>query len=423
MTVVTTRQCCQGYGRFPHRHGPNAGCVKVEMMSFEAAAKKYGYSEFLETLKMANVTQDQVEQSTLLLPLRGEMKESENFIDKNNTSIELETESFPITTEDILEYVISKKSIDLEEIENEEVVETESGHGVRFNVYPRHSRNETDYEYRYHYTANCVRILKPKIFAPEGMILGLEKQLPFAEKSLSDLLNEREDMSKFSQMVENFNLTELLDEQDALTILAPNDEAFSNMDAIEMRMLISGDECVEEYVKNHILGLTMCSSAVVRNRKANVQNILKQTLTFERDDENDQVLINQFSRAIETDLIATNGVLHVLDKPLPSEIAMTVLSLMKNKNSTIFAELLLKSGFAEQFEDLRGVTFFVPTDMALKETQWKKALDSNSTYLVKNASLHDFLSNHIVDNVIGSHDFRTAFVKTMAKQELKMNVS
>lgn len=417
--VVTTRQCCKGYSRFPQRYGPNAQCVMVEMVSFQEAVKKYGYPDFLETLRMANVTQDQVEQSTLLLPLKLSMKDKPSA--NNDTSLEMEEIENSIANEDILEYLIPNKTIDLEVIENETVLKTESGHSIRFNVYPRMRNNNTDeYDYRYHYTANCVPVLMPKIFSTQGMVLGLENNLLVAEMNLGDMLSEREDLSMFSQMIENFNMTEFLQQQDALTILAPNDEAFANLSSIEKRMLLSGDECASDYISNHILGLTLCGSAVVKNAKAHVQNVLKRTLTFERDD-NDQMIINQKSRAIDTDHVATNGVLHVIDRLLPSDGFMTVVSLLKNKNSSIFADLMMKSGFADQLEDLRGATFFVPTDAALDDHHWKRVLDDNSTELIKNPSLYEFLTNHIVDKVIGSHDFKPAFVQSLAKQSLKLD--
>lgn len=421
MTTVTTRGCCKGYARFPQRQGPNAGCVKVNMVSFMEAAKMYGYPDFISTLKQANITQDEIDQSTLLLPLRMDNDSIMNMDVDNDTSMEMDNwAENSILPEDILEYLIPNKTIDLEEVENETVVKTENGHVIRFNVYPRANNNVSDYEFLYHYTANCVPVVKPKIFAKEGMVLGLAKQLIVAETTLMDMLRDREDLSMFTQMVENFNLTDILEDQDAITVLAPNDMAFSNMSEIEQRMLLSGDECASEYVANHLLGLTLCSSAVVKNARAQVQNLQKHTLSFERE-ANDQILINGHSRSVESDLMATNGVLHVLDQALPSDKSMTVLSLLMNRNSTIFAELIMKSGFEEQFEDLRGATFFAPTDKAMQKSPWKTALDNNSTSLMKNQTLYDFLSNHVSGSVIGSHEFRTGFVKTMAKQELKMN--
>lgn len=393
------------------------------MVSYEEAANKYGYPDFYNNLKMTNISRDQVQQSTLLLPLRPMDMSNSSKGNDSMADIDVDQSSFEnsIFAEDIQEYLIPNKTIDLEEIENESVFLTESGHSIRFNVYPRASKNQSGHEFKYQYTANCVPVLKPKIFATEGMVLGLEKKLIVAESNLLDLLRERDDLSMFTEMIESFNLTDFLSDHGGLTVLAPNNDAFANMSHVVQRMLTSGDECASDYVSSHILGLTLCSSAVVMKARAHVQNILKQTLTFERNS-NDEMVINHIAKAIEEDLMATNGVLHVVDKALPSDQAMTVMSLLMNRNSTIFADLLLKSGFIDQFEDLRGVTFFVPTDKALESSPWKQALDNDANSLMKNASLYDFLANHVVERVIGSFEFRTGLVKTMAKQELKMNL-
>lgn len=386
-------------------------------MSFAEAAEKYGYSDFSVILKAANISQEKIEQATLLLPMK--MEKSEKKTQNETEAVDEEIMDNLIEDNEIVEYIIANRTIDMEEVENEEVVNSEGGHGIRFNVYPKATRNAS--EYKYQYTANCVPVIRPKIFSTEGMVIGLEKKLPIAESNLLELINDREDLSMFSQMVENFNLSRVIAEQDGITVLAPQDEAFKNMSDVEQRMLISGDECAAEYLTKHILGLTLCSSAVVKNARAHVQSLAKDTVALERNDD-DEIYINQRSKIIQRDLVATNGVMHVVDQILPSEAFMTVMSLLKQQNSTIFSELLTKSGFADQFEDLRGVTMFVPSDRALKNSPWKEVLDNNPEKLTKNLTLYEFLSNHVVNSVIGSHEFRTAFVKTMAKNDLKMNL-
>lgn len=144
-------------------------------------------------------------------------------------------------------------------------------------------------------------------------------------------------------------------------------------------------------------------------------------MTFEREAGSGEIVINHVSKATELDLMGTNGVVHIVDKVLPSDASMTVASLLQKKNSTIFAELLMKSEYAEDLENLRGVTMFVPTDEALENSIWKAALDRDSSTLIRNHTLNKFLTNHIISGIIGSHEFRTNYFKSMAKQDLKMN--
>lgn len=83
--------------------------------------------------------------------------------------------------------------------------------------------------------------------------------------------------------------------------------------------------------------MTFCSCAVVAETKTNTVNLLGEKLNFEinkkKDTENDEnaneiaalvgdrrnILINQQSRILETDLMATNGVVHVVETILETD--------------------------------------------------------------------------------------------------------
>lgn len=239
LTAIETRECCRGYARFPQRQGPNAACVKVDTVSFKEAAHRYGYPDFSSTLRKANISQETIQNATLLLPLNKHKSGSE----ENNDTQANGTEENSTFFEDIKEYIIPNRTLDLEAIENESVFKTEKNHVIRINVYPRTDANASDYEYLYHYTANCVPVLKPKIFASEGMVLGLEKELKVAEQSLMGVIRDHEDLQMFTKIIESFNLTEMLEKKEGLTVLAPRDKAFANLGPIERKMLTTGDEC------------------------------------------------------------------------------------------------------------------------------------------------------------------------------------
>lgn len=77
--------------------------------------------------------------------------------------------------------------------------------------------------------------------------------------------------------------------------------------------------------------MTLCSAAVADGTKTSVINALGVAVMFERadndtdsdrDTENDtegDLIINGESKIIETDLMATNGVLHIIDTVLTTE--------------------------------------------------------------------------------------------------------
>lgn len=86
-----------------------------------------------------------------------------------------------------------------------------------------------------------------------------------------------------------------------------------------------------DILKNHILEMTLCSAAVADGTKTSVINALGVNVMFERADndtdsaresENDNegdLIINGESKVLESDLMATNGVLHIIDTVLTTE--------------------------------------------------------------------------------------------------------
>lgn len=75
----------------------------------------------------------------------------------------------------------------------------------------------------------------------------------------------------------------------------------------------------EDILQNHFLEMTLCSAAVDDFTKVSVTNALGVNVIFERADNETEhynegdLIINGESKVFETDLMATNGVMHIID--------------------------------------------------------------------------------------------------------------
>lgn len=66
-----------------------------------------------------------------------------------------------------------------------------------------------------------------------------------------------------------------------------------------------------EIINNHLLPNVICSSAVSGSHKSKTKNKLSKYLQLMRDD-NDKIFVEK-SQIIDRDIMASNGVLHLID--------------------------------------------------------------------------------------------------------------
>lgn len=172
---------------------------------------------------------------------------------------------------------------------------------------------------------------------------------------------------------------------------------------------------------------------MVEKAKTNTFNILGDRLMFERKEEENatesqdlakqaDIVINKQARVTEADLMATNGVLHVIDTVLETDAATPVTTLMEHQNLTIFKRLVEASGLDEKFDTMSNVSFFVPTDKSFEQSEWKTELENNPDSLKDNAELRQFLEYHVVQDYIKTCNLSEDTIPTMAEGGLRVNL-
>lgn len=192
-----------------------------------------------------------------------------------------------------------------------------------------------------------------------------------------------------------------------------------------------------DIIKNHILEMSFCSVAVVDGVRAGAENYLGLKLNLERADastdaanENEiadltgvkSIIINGKAKIVESDIVGTNGILHVIDTVLPTDSGLPISSMLESQNLTIFGDLIEHGGFADEFDDMMNVSYFVPNDDAFDGTEWVKMLKENPEGLKGNEELKSFLMYHIAKPLTKTCDLSEEMLKTENGNKLRINL-
>lgn len=166
-----------------------------------------------------------------------------------------------IRTKDLVLNHIVKGWVDVEDIQNEQILNTEFEKStIRMNVFPKlqmyNQRESEEDVYPYLYTANCVPIVKPNKIASNGIVHMVDQVLMPVTKTVMELISERDDMTVFRTVLEKTNLGKYLagthDEngvvwpdnaQRQVSIFAPSDSAFEKLDPQLRRKFKEGSAC------------------------------------------------------------------------------------------------------------------------------------------------------------------------------------
>ncbi|KAJ6635572.1 Transforming growth factor-beta-induced protein ig-h3, partial [Pseudolycoriella hygida] len=447
-TVSITRQCCHGYGR-RNDGDVTKTCEKLNLVSVMETSEKLGAKEFVKSAKH-NQLEDMLTKKnvTLFLPTDASFTEfSEQMFESNLVVLPQVARRRRSTEGDYLSGFTSKDLalnhivddwIDIHDIENEQILQTQYENlTIRMNIYPR-PPNDNSYEYMYRYTANCAPLVKVNEMAENGIVHMIDRVLTPVTKNLMELVRSRSDMAVLRTVLEKTNLADLLEKETKhFTLFAPNDKAFGKLNEHLRKTIKNGNECAMNIIKNHILEMSFCSVAVVDGVRTSAENSLGLKLNLERADaSNDEtseneiadltgiksILINGKAKILETDIIGTNGILHVIDTVLPTESGLPISSMLQSQNLTVFGELIEYGGFADEFDDMMNVSFFVPKDDAFEGNKWVNMLKENPNELKGNAELKSFLMYHIAKPLTKTCDLTEEVIKTENGNGLRVNL-
>ena len=145
---------------------------------------------------------------------------------------------------------------------------------------------------------------------------------------MAELFTSTESLSTFSKAIEAAGLVDTFNEVGTYTIFAPNNDAFESIPSSTLTQLLEPeDETYVEKIKKYVLRGVLDSSAPILSKDfphitIRLNNMAEEEITVlneRKDNSNFQILVahgtslSNPGRVIESDIIASNGVVHIID--------------------------------------------------------------------------------------------------------------
>ncbi|KAM7399041.1 hypothetical protein PAMP_018335 [Pampus punctatissimus] len=210
----------------------------------------------------------------------------------------------------ILENHIMKRKITLGQLYNGQLLETIGGKFLRVFIYR---------------TAVCIEnscLVRGSKEGSNGAIHLTRTLLKPAEKTMFEMLKENGRFKIFLSLIEAAGLTDLLKQEGGFTLFAPSDKAFAALSDSDLMVLKSDINVLRTILLYHMTNGIFIGDGL----EAGVTNLLKSlqgsNLKVLFDKGNKTVLVNSV-QVPESDIMATNGVIHFVDQILYPGVSVT----------------------------------------------------------------------------------------------------
>lgn len=375
-------RCCHGW----NLNEAGTECSEVrEMVDVETTLKNLNLNVFLDDIRQAGLLETLETQNMTIFAVNDEKLQEAglsgtNLVDSNASTFDAtSSEIKSILWSHIVDGVHATSSF-----RDEERLTTLQNTTLRINVFLDRPRITT---------ANCARILTSNSYTSNGIVHVVDRVLQPVRRNLLDLLREDENLSRFLQLVEADDELKMVLERDGgdLTLFAPSNEALERLEAANTVA------CPSKILRAHVLEYVLCSVVPIEGR-VGTRNMLGRRLILTPGGNASAEFYVEEYEVLDSDRMATNGVLHVLDGVIVPQQAKLVSDLLNNTlGLTQFVQVLDASANAPAIDTLKDVTIFVPSNRALISAGEELAKLSPD-------QLNQLLSYHIVQGNYASRD-------------------
>jgi len=212
---------------------------------------------------------------------------------------------------DLLKYHVIQGSVMSDDVRNEMTVTTLAGEKLRLNVYTHNNV----------VTAEGVPLTAFNKTADNGVIHTAARVIMPPTGSVVDTVVNSPDFSTLLSAVQKTGLADAL-KVDRLTVFAPTNEAFANLDSGDLQKLLDNPVQLLDVLTYHVIDHTLYSAGLYDRELPHSADTHHDRLWIEVRSESG-VYINNVAHVTQADISTTNGVIHVIDRVLiPARVAI-----------------------------------------------------------------------------------------------------
>jgi len=214
----------------------------------------------------------------------------------------------------VLSYHVVSGKIMSSDVSNDVSVDSLEGSALRTNVYL-----QSKY-YDGFVTVNGERVKKADMMADNGVIHMMNRVIyPFPVGNIAEVVTGDQRFSTLLSAVVEAGLVETLSTGGPFTVFAPTNDAFAKIPAEDLEALLADKEALTRVLLRHVVPGTFFFNGVTWDILATAGGVEEDMIATQRFKGGVVKVVSSVNgtrtdaRAVEADIIATNGVIHAID--------------------------------------------------------------------------------------------------------------
>uniref|UniRef100_A0A665VL83 Periostin, osteoblast specific factor a n=1 Tax=Echeneis naucrates TaxID=173247 RepID=A0A665VL83_ECHNA len=245
-------------------------------------------------------------------------------------------------------------------------------------------------------TVNCARIIHGNQVATNGVVHVVDRVITSVSNNIKEVLDVNDELSSFNAAALASGMMDKLDRPGHFTLFAPTNEAFDKLSPGYLERIMGNKAVIAALVNYHLLNSVQCSEAIMAGSVYETA----EGSTIEIGCDGDSVTVNGIKMVLKKDIVATNGVIHLIDQVLIPDSAKEVTELMGTSQST-FSDMVSELGLAAAMGPKTEYTLLAPLNTAISMDQNLLRIILENHILKLKVTLSELYNGQLLETLAG----------------------